>query len=150
MEKSKNQKGFTLIEVLIAIALLTIGILGAASMQIASIGGNNHAIRLTTAATWAGDALETLMALEYTDDDLADDSNTGANAGVTGLNNTDIAGSMADEVDPQVKPGGYTVFWNVAENYPLVGCKTIRVLVRRSDKGVVKTVTQDFIKMEPI
>lgn len=145
---SNNQKGFTLIEVLIAITLLVIGILGAASMQIASIGGNRHAIRVTTAATWAGDKLEALMALPYTHADLTDDSNSGANAGVTGLNNTDAAGSLADG-GPILK-GDYTLFWNVAENYPLTGCKTIRVLVQRSDKGVVKTVTQDFTKMEPI
>ncbi len=148
MKKDNSQNGFTLIEVLIAIALLTIGILGAATMQIAAIDGNNTAIRLTGAATWGEDTLETFMGLPYAHADLVDDSNAGANAGVTGLDNTDVAGSLADG-GPLVQDD-FTVFWNVADNYPVFGTKTIRVIVQRRDKGLLKTVTQDFTRMEPI
>jgi prepilin-type N-terminal cleavage/methylation domain-containing protein len=152
MEKNNSQNGFTLIEVLIAIALLTIGILGAATMQIASIGGNSLAIRLTSAATWASDTQETLMALPYTapgastptDPMLADDNNNG----YAGLDDTDTAGSPAD--GGPVVQGDYIIFWNVADNYPINNCKTIRVLVRRNDKGIMKTVTQTFTKMRAI
>jgi prepilin-type N-terminal cleavage/methylation domain-containing protein len=148
MANNNDQSGFTLIEVLIAIVVLTIGILGAATMQVASIDGNSHAVRVTSAATWAENTLETLMARSYTHVDLRDDSNIGVNAGVTGLDNTDVAGRLAD--GGPVVQGDYTVFWNVVDNYPIFGCKTIRVLVRRSDKGLIRTVTQDFTKMEPI
>jgi len=148
MKKTNSQNGFTLIEVLVAIALLTIGILGAATMQIAAIDGNNMAIRLTGAATWGEDTLETFMGLPYAHADLVDDSNAGANAGVTGLDNTDVAGSLAD--GGPVVQDGFTVFWNVADNYPVFGTKTIRVIVQRRDKGLLKTVTQDFTRMEPI
>jgi prepilin-type N-terminal cleavage/methylation domain-containing protein len=148
MKKDNSQNGFTLIEVLIAIALLTIGILGAATMQIAAIDGNSTAIRLTEAATWAEDELETLMGRSYTDPDLRDNSNTGVNAGVTGLNNTDVVGSLAD--GGPVIQNNFTIFWNAADNYPVLGTKTIRVIVRRNDKGIVKTVTRDFIMKEPI
>jgi len=148
MKKNNSQNGFTLIEVLVAIALLTIGILGAATMQIASIDGNNTAMRLTGAVTWGEDELETLMGLPYAHADLDDDSNAGANAGVTGLDNTDVAGSLAD--GGPVVQDNFTVFWNVADDYPVFGTKTLRVIVRRNDKGVIKTVTQDFTKMRPI
>ncbi len=43
MKNNNNQDGFTLIEVMIAIFILTIGILGAAAMQVASIDGNSTA-----------------------------------------------------------------------------------------------------------
>jgi len=153
MRKNNNQNGFTLIEVMIAIALLTIAILGAATMQIAAIGGNSLAIRLTSAATWASDTHETLMALPYTapgaatptDPLLIDDS---GGAGMIGLNDTDTVGSLAD--GGPVVQGDYTIFWNVADDYPVDNCKTIRVLVRRSDKGIMKTVTQTFTKMRAI
>lgn len=148
MKKTNSQNGFTLIEVLVAIALLTIGILGAATMQIAAIDGNSTAIRLTEAATWGEDTLETFMGLPYAHADLVDDSNAGANAGVTGLDNTDVAGSLADG-GPLVQDD-FTVFWNVADNYPVFGTKTIRVIVQRRDKGLLKTITQDFTRMEPI
>lgn len=144
MESSNRQKGFTLIEVLIAMTLLVIGILAVASMQIASLRGNSHAIRVTTASTWAGDAQETLMGRSYTHADLVDDNANGFN----GLNNTDTAGSLAD--GGPIVHGDFTVFWNVADNYPMFGCKTIRVLVRRSDLLFMKTISIDFIKMEPI
>ena len=72
MKNHNNQNGFTLIEVIIAIFILTIGILGAAAMQVASIDGNSKANKLTEAATWGGNELETLMALPYDDDLLSD------------------------------------------------------------------------------
>ena len=144
MRKNNNQNGFTLIEVLIAIALLTIGILGAAAMQIASLEGNSNAIRITQASTWAENRLEILMARPYAHADLADLSNTGVNAGVTGLNNTNVAGSLAD--GGPVVSDGFTIYWNVAENTPLTDTKTIRVLVVRTDKGRVKTLAVDYLK----
>lgn len=153
MEHDNSQNGFTLIEVIIAMAMLTIGILGAASMQIASIDGNSLAMRLTGAATWASETQETLMALPYTHPDattstdpkLEDDS---GGVGVAGLNDTDIIGSLAD--GGPVVEGPYTIFWNVADDYPIENCKTIRVLVRYNDKGTEKTVVQNFTKMRAI
>jgi prepilin-type N-terminal cleavage/methylation domain-containing protein len=148
VKKYDAQDGFTLIEVVIAIFLLVVAILGAAGMQITSIEGNSRAIRMTDAVTLGSDRLERFMGLQYDDADLDDVSNTGTNAGVTGLNNTDVVGQLADG-GPLVD-GEYTIFWNVATDYPLFGTKTVRVLIQRSDQGTLKTITQDFIKMEPI
>jgi len=148
MTAMNRQKGFTLIEVLIAMTLLVIGILAVASMQIASLGGNSHAIRVTQASTWADDAIETLMALPYSHADLDDDN---AN-GIAGLNDTDTAGSLADG-GPMVH-GDFTVYWNVAEgavDTPLANTKTIRVIVVRTDKGGwLKTLAVDYLKASNI
>ena len=145
MITANRQQGFTLIEVLIAMTLLVIGILAVASMQIASLGGNNLAIRVTEATTWAGDEIESIMSLPYTDAALIDDNGNG----VAGLDHTDTAGSLAD--GGPVVHGSFTVFWNVANDTLPDGtvkpdCKRIRILVRRLDKGVSKTVSFDYLK----
>lgn len=140
MIDKNRQQGFTLIEVLIAMTLLVIGILAVASMQIASLGGNNLASRVTEATTWVGDEIETIMSRPYTHADLDDDNLNG----VAGLDHTDTAGSLAD--GGPVVQGDFTIFWNVANDTPKADCKTIRVLVRRLDKGVPKTVSFDYLK----
>ncbi len=148
MKNLNNQNGFTLIEVIVALFILTIGILGVATMQVASINGNSSASELSEAAAWGGDTLETLMGRPYNDDALRDLSDVGANAGVTGLDNTDVVGSPAD--GGPIIQDNHTVFWNVADDFPVFGTKTIRVLLQRNDRGILKTISQDFIKMEPI
>lgn len=144
MEKSNRQNGFTLIEVMIAMLLLTIGILAAGTMQISSLDGNSRANRLTQASTWAGDKIEALMSRSY-DDSLLKEVNT---AGSAGLNCTDTTGTpacLADHTQPSTN--GFTVFWNVADDFPIKDSKTIRVIVRRSDRNTTKTVAVDYIKM---
>jgi type IV pilus assembly protein PilV len=148
MKQPFNQNGFTLIEVLTAMLILAFGILGVAIMQSTSIEGNNTANRLTAAAVWGEETIERLMARPFNHIDLTDSSNIGANAGTTGLNNTDGVGNLAD--GGPVVQGNYTIFWNVADNCPVLGTKTIRVIVRRFDNWAQKTVTYDYIKMEPI
>lgn len=143
-----NSKGFTLIEVLIALVIFAIGILGAATMQISSIGENSHAMRVTEAATMSASELESLMTVSFDDALLTDNNNTGANAGVTGLDNTDQTGQLADS--GPVTQGTYTIFWNVADDYPVLGTKTIRMIVRRNDGGTQKELSQDFIRLRSI
>jgi len=57
--------GFTLIEVMIAIAVLTIGILGVMAMQVHSIDGNASAMRRTRALTLSQDAIERIMSAPF-------------------------------------------------------------------------------------
>jgi type IV pilus modification protein PilV len=52
--------GFTLIEVMIAVAILSIGLLSLANLQIAMIRGNAFSQRMTTAASIAEAKLEQL------------------------------------------------------------------------------------------
>jgi prepilin-type N-terminal cleavage/methylation domain-containing protein len=62
-----NEKGFTLIEVIVAIGLLAFGILAVGTMQAASLGGTTTANVATEATTLAMDQLENLIGLQYTD-----------------------------------------------------------------------------------
>ena len=63
--KQMTNEGFTLVEVMIGMAIFLIGFLAVGSMQIAAINGNAGAREATEAATRATDQLETLIALPY-------------------------------------------------------------------------------------
>lgn len=65
----KSNKGFTLIEAIISLAVLSIGILALFAMQTLSIRGNANAHRVTTLATWSGDEIENKL-LTATDDEI--------------------------------------------------------------------------------
>ncbi len=60
-----TDKGFTLVEVMIGMAIFLIGFLAVGTMQIAAVNGNAGAREATEAATRATDQLETLIALPY-------------------------------------------------------------------------------------
>ena len=69
-KKIMNRKGFTLVEVLIAIVFLGIGLLAVAGMQVMSIKGNSFSADMTRASMLARDRLEGLRALSFKDGDL--------------------------------------------------------------------------------
>ena len=60
-----TDKGFTLIEVLIAILILSVGLLGMASLTVAIINGNKFSNDLTTATTLAQDKMEDIRRTAY-------------------------------------------------------------------------------------
>ncbi len=58
--RMKNQKGFTLIEVMIAMVILAVGILGLAPLMVLSIYSNTYSQDLTQATAIAQDRIEQL------------------------------------------------------------------------------------------
>jgi type IV pilus modification protein PilV len=60
-----NEDGFTIIEVLIAMVILSIGILGLTKMQIAAIKANGSAMKFTNAAIIAQNQIEVLMITSF-------------------------------------------------------------------------------------
>lgn len=131
-EKEKNMEGFTLLEVIIAIAIFTIGILAVASMQISAINGNESAGSLTGATTWGQDKIEELLALPY------------ANVTTGG----------------PINQGIYTISWTAtncptaipaagncpAANCPAANAKLIIVTVTWQDRGANKSLCFTNIK----
>ena len=67
MIKVFEEKGFTLIEVLVGLIILAIGVLAVAGMQITSITGTSFSKNLTQASVIAQDRLEFLKGLSLTD-----------------------------------------------------------------------------------
>ena len=121
--KLKREKGFTLLEVIVAISILSFGLLAIASMQISAMRGNSFAGGVTEGTTWAGDQVERLMALPYDHDDLDQDQNP-----------------------HQATEGRYTIVWNVAEDAVFNNTKTIEVTVTWMDHGVEKHVSMQYVK----
>jgi len=68
--------GFTLLEVLIAIVILTVGILGAASMQLSAIKANGVANRMSEASIVASERAEMLINMNFGSTSLADGTAT--------------------------------------------------------------------------
>ncbi|HSH68560.1 MAG TPA: prepilin-type N-terminal cleavage/methylation domain-containing protein [Deferrisomatales bacterium] len=60
MTRTRAQRGFTLIEVLIALVILTVGMAGMIPVMVQTIKGNAMGRDRTSAATWAQDKLEEL------------------------------------------------------------------------------------------
>ncbi len=112
-----SEAGFTLLEVIAAVSILTVGLLAVASMQTAAIQGNDRAYRVTEGATWAQNRIETLMALPY--DDPLLDNGTG----------------RADPTPPT--PNGYSITYNVGDG-PVENTKLITVFATRQDRGATK------------
>jgi len=105
-ERMTNE-GFTLVEVMIGMAIFFIGFLAIGTMQITAINGNAGAREATEAATRATNQLETLIALPY------------------------------DSIVPggPVTDGAYRVTWDVADNMPVPATKTITVTVDWLQRG---------------
>jgi prepilin-type N-terminal cleavage/methylation domain-containing protein len=127
IRKKRGSRGFSLIEVLIAMAIFSLGILAVGAMQINSANSNTGARIHTEEYTWVVDRIERLTALDYDDDDL--DPN--------------------DPADPNdfhsVVQGPYTVSWTVVDDSPVAGAKRIAVTANGSHHRA-RPVTIDFIK----
>ena len=146
-----NEKGFTLIEVLIAITVFAIGLLAVAAMQISSVKGNSSALDLTEAVNVAQDRLEDLLARNYVDDpvlddpDLNDDDGDGTGQDANNDNIDDDGGDFglddtagtADGTDQYRGPTNvtYNIFWNIAVDEPVNESKRIRVIVQWQEGG---------------
>ena len=63
--KKEKDDGFTLIEVLIAIVILSVGLLGMASLTVGIINGNKLSNNLTTATTLAQDKMDEIRGTSY-------------------------------------------------------------------------------------
>ena len=65
MRKSRNEKGFTLLEILVALSILSIGLLGMAGLTTSIIHGNTLSRKVTTATTLGQDRMEHFRRLGY-------------------------------------------------------------------------------------
>ena len=153
------QSGFTLLEVLIALFIFSIGILGVNAMQLTSIQGNSKANRITEASNDAADRIETFLSLGYADPLLVDGDGDGTNqdANDDGIDdnggNFGLDDATAATADGNIVfPDGYNLFWNVAIGEPFFNpdpssksnTKTIRVIV--DPPGTGSNVSMTYIK----
>jgi type IV pilus assembly protein PilV len=148
-----KQQGYTLVEILIAITILAFGLLAVATMQVRAIKTNAIASSISQGLTLGQAKVEELMNLAYSHPALSDTDGDGTNQDADedgidddgdnfGLNHTV---GEADNNTPKTNDG-YTIYWNVAVDEPVISSKTIRVIVTWTEKGRSKRIRLDFVK----
>lgn len=109
----KQTGGFTLLEVMIALVILSVGLLGLAALQLVAVKGNSFSSEMTYATMLAQQHAEVLKTLPYTDANLA----------------------PADEGNPHTAIGSskgiqYAVRWTVTDDTPDTDMKTVNLIVQ--------------------
>ncbi|MFA4910266.1 MAG: prepilin-type N-terminal cleavage/methylation domain-containing protein [Desulfobacteria bacterium] len=132
-----NEKGFTLLEILIAITILSVGLLALAEMTVYVIRSNAAGNKITKATVLAEDKLEQLRKLDYSDTKL---SNGGDNNDVsTNIHSNTALFTSPDHTDTCDSSCSVTIsqtpqrVWNVADDTPASGMKTVTVIVGWKD-----------------
>ena len=126
-----REGGFTLLEVIVAISILTFGLLAVASMQTTAIRGNYNAAHITEATTLAQDTLEELLTLNYTNAVLVD--------GQPAVGTPTTYAIAA--------PAGYTgLSYTVDDDNPVQDAKLITVTITWQDKGAQKQTVLTSVK----
>lgn len=67
MKMLNSESGVTLIEILIAVTILAIGLLGVAGLQVTAIKGNSHGNTISQATAIAEERLEIIRNMDYSE-----------------------------------------------------------------------------------
>jgi type IV pilus assembly protein PilV len=103
------EEGFTLIEIMIALVVMSIGLTALAAVQISAIRGNAFSKRMTTAVSIADETLEQIKSMPYVD--------------IVSVSSTQTTQSDMN----------FTRQVTVTNNIPLANTKTINVTVNWSE-----------------
>jgi type IV pilus assembly protein PilV len=152
----KQQEGYSLVEVLIAITVLAFGLMAVATMQVTAIKTNATASGISQGLTLAQTKVEELMNLSYDHPDLDDDggginNGTGQDLDDDGVDDDGDNFGLDDTTgaDGSEAIGSrYTIYWNIAVDEPVTKSKTIRVIVTWTERGRDKRIALDFVKTD--
>ena len=120
MKVLTNQKGFTLLELLIYLVILAIGLLGLAGLHIAAIKGNVSGFKISTASAFAQQRIEELKAL--------DPSSAALTAGVHPDN-------CPNPDDCTIQGILYNRSYTIQDNTPVTGTSTILFTISWVEPG---------------
>lgn len=118
--------GFTLIEVLVAIVILTVGLLAVGTMQISAIRGNFMGGNTSIALSLASEKMEDLLNRDYNHADL-NDGVSANNSTLSSTTSVDHEESISEE--GMVGAGAfYRRIWNIADQASPI-TKNVMVIV---------------------
>lgn len=153
-EKTADQSGFTLIEVMVAMVVLVIGVMGVLYMQLATVKGNANSIGISQAVHQLSAGLDMLEALDFDDPgthpldagtgktvaDLFDGANdSGITDNMTGTLTYDVADLSAADLKTAF---GYT------DAFPKAKGKRVTVYFTQNISGASKTVQLQYMKID--
>jgi type IV pilus assembly protein PilV len=129
-----NQCGFTLLEVVIALLIFTIGLLAVAHMQVVSRYGISKAKKGLLNDIAAGNKMEELLAMAYEDPQLAD-------------HDDGYHPEKADHGPFDIAQTNSTIEWEVDDDYPAAHTKRITVTIRSVNRGGMPlTISYEYVK----
>ncbi len=137
--RSAGQRGFGLIELMIAMVILAVGILGITKLQMQSSFGNAGSRNTSAAVNLARSKLESLKRVgSYSIQEgvvvqLQDQNSSTALDDWTTPDFTE--GPMNEAEDSSSFGKIFTRMWNIADNTPMANFKTIRVRVAWTQNG---------------
>jgi type IV pilus assembly protein PilV len=118
-----KENGFTLVEVLVSLAIMSVGLLMLVGLQATAITGNKSGFGMTVATSLGQQALERLQTLPAT-------TSASLTAG------THTASTDAAIVPNQTVNGvTFTRSYTVATDTPIAGVRTVTMTVSWTDKG---------------
>lgn len=112
----KEEKAFSLLEVMISLVILSVGLLATLSLTISAVRGNSFGKQMTVASTLAEDKLEELKKLPY--------SSATLNAGTT----------TESDLGPYGGTGPFQRVTVVTDDSPVADMKTIDVTINWTDQ----------------
>lgn len=134
-----DTNGFTFIEVLIVLAIFSIGILGAMSMQTSAVSLNTKSQKSGLANAYATDTMERLMSVPAFNGRDDDGDGTADNTGEAGFDDLDAAknphmradtyDSDADSADDLPADAYYAGIFNLNWNVTDVDVRTKRIAI---------------------
>jgi prepilin-type N-terminal cleavage/methylation domain-containing protein len=151
----RNSGGFTIIEVLVALAIFSIGLLAVGLIQIKGINSTRSSRQKTEAMNIAETQSERLMSMKFYLDDNGEDDDHNGETDFYDINPDLEAGSFSDDAD---WTGQYTVFWRIVDNvplpevigpapFPLTRSKTITLWVTPEENPDKMLINIQFVKV---
>ena len=117
-KRVRGAKGFSLLEVLIALVFLAVGLLALAGLHVTSLRGNNFSQHLTRATYLAQDRLEFLKNLPLNSDRLLPNQYDDQRVTLSGMS-FERTYSVVREAD-NMRTIQYTVRWNDGRNHSVI------------------------------
>jgi prepilin-type N-terminal cleavage/methylation domain-containing protein len=133
-----GKQGFTLIELMIALVIFSVGIAGAARMHVAAIAGNMYSMQLTNAVDVAQTQAERLQDIDYT---VAQVTDGAADDGAADLLEP---GNRKYGTTQRIQNVDYTPSWTVQSVNNDSRLMNVSMQVSWNEKETLKTYKMNF------